>query len=481
MSTAATAASDIALRAAIDRSLRHPVMFFLTSGAAWLAVSILLAIIASIKVHYPGFADGCSWLDYGRVFPAHINTLIYGWGFQAAFGVLIWLLARMSGQECRAAGTILTAGHVWNLAVLAGTAGIFLGAGTGMSWMEFPVFVWPGLLLSYVAIVIWSFIQFRICCGGRTQVSQWYLLAAMIWFPWIYVTANGLLNCASGHPVMAAAINAWFKSGLMFLFFIPVALGTSYYVAPKVTGRPVPSNSLAWLGFWSLAVVAPWAGMQKLAGAPIPLFLPYVGAAATALLAVPLATASMNILRVIFVPEERLPKSPALHFTVAGLISVFLLAVAAIALNLPNLSLRLTQFSISGYGFEILAVYGCFSFIMFGAIYFIVPRITCREWVSSRLINMHFFFSAYGIVAIAFGALFGGFIQGSAQEAWLQPWESVIEVVRPYAVASSFAWCVILFSNIFFFIHLAMMWLRLGRPASTPTMLDSRHDLAVEH
>jgi len=470
----ATALSDATQRAGIDRSLRHPVMFFLTSGAAWLAVSILLAIIASIKVHCPQFMDDCEYASYGRVFPAHINTLIYGWGFQAAFGVLIWLMARMSKQECRAAGTILSAGHAWNLVVLLGTLGILDGRGTGMPWMEFPAFVWPGLLVCYCAIVVWSFIQFRVREGERSFVAQWYLLAAMIWFPWIFVTANGLLFCASGHPLMAAAINAWFKSALMFLFFIPIALGTAYYLAPKLTGRPIPSASLAKLGFWSLAVVAPWAGMQKLAGVPLSgVFLPYLGAAATALLAVPLATAAVNILRTIFSAEEKLPKSPALHFTLAGLMGLLLLAVAAIALNLPGSSLKLTQFSISGYGFEILALYGVFSFMMFGAVYFIVPRITCREWVSSRFINMHFFFSAYGIVAIAFGALFGGFIQGSAQEAWLQPWESVTDIVRPYAAVSTFAWCVILFSNIFFFVHLAMMWLGLGRPGGAPVLMDS--------
>jgi cytochrome c oxidase cbb3-type subunit 1 len=111
----ATSTSDATLRAGIDRSLRHPVMFFLTSGAAWLAVSILLAIIASIKVHYPEFLDESAYTTYGRVFPAHINTLVYGWGFQAAFGVIIWLMARTSRQQCRSAGTILAAGHVWNL------------------------------------------------------------------------------------------------------------------------------------------------------------------------------------------------------------------------------------------------------------------------------------------------------------------------------------------------------------------------------
>ncbi len=56
-------------------------------------------------------------------------------------------------------------------------------------------------------------------------ISQWYILAAMIWFPWIFITANTLLHCLPGHPVMAAGINAWYKSALVFLFFTPGGVG----------------------------------------------------------------------------------------------------------------------------------------------------------------------------------------------------------------------------------------------------------------
>ena len=276
-----TKEQDALLRAGIDRSLRHPVMFFRTSGAAWLAVSIVLGLVASAKVHSPEFLTGCSWLTYGRVFPAHINALVYGWGFQAAFAVIIWMMARLSRKECTAAGLILTAGHVWNLAVAMGLIGILSGSSTGMPWMEFPAFVWPVLLVSYFASVIWSFIQFRVQPEGHVYISQWYLLGAMVWFPWIYITANTLLFCIPGQPLMGAGINAWYKSALIFLFFTPVALGAAYYLAPKVTGRAVYSYSLAKLGFWSLAIIAPWAGMQKLVGAPSPYFMPYLGAAAT--------------------------------------------------------------------------------------------------------------------------------------------------------------------------------------------------------
>jgi cytochrome c oxidase cbb3-type subunit 1 len=477
MSSANTTTSDqdALLRAGIDRSLRHPVMFFLTSGAAWLAVSIVLGIISSAKVHSPEFLAGYSFLTYGRVFPAHINALVYGWGFQAAFGILIWMMARLSRKECTAAGLILAAGHVWNLGVSLGLVGILAGFGTGMPWMEFPVFAWPVLLFSYFAILIWSFIQFRVRPEGHVYISQWYFLAAMVWFPWIYITANTLLHCLPGHPVMANGINAWYKSGLLFLFFTPVALGTAYYLAPKVTGRSVHSYSLAKLGFWSLAVIAPWAGMQKLVGVPIPYFLPYLGAAATVLLFVPLIAASVNILRTALSSSEIVAASPSLRFMIAGITGLLVLALSGVILNLPGSTLPMTQFSMSGYGFEILAIYGFFSFVMFGGIYFIVPRVTRREWLSRRLMKMHFLFSVYGILTVALIAIFGGLQQGIGQEDWQQPWQSAATRAFPYAVGTTIAWCFLLFSNVFFFLHLTLMWLRLGRRSSHPTLLVSPH------
>ena len=69
---------DAQLCADIDKSLRHPVMFFFTSGAAWLAVSLILGVIASAKTHNLGILGEWSFLQYGRTFPAHINALIYG-------------------------------------------------------------------------------------------------------------------------------------------------------------------------------------------------------------------------------------------------------------------------------------------------------------------------------------------------------------------------------------------------------------------
>ena len=470
-----TTAQDAQLRAEIDRSLRHPVMFFLTSGAAWLAVSLILGIISSAKVHSPEFLDCCSFLTYGRTQAAHLNVLVYGWGFQVAFGVIIWLMSRLSRQPCKAAGLILTAGHVWNLGISLGILGILCGYGTGISWMEFPTFAWPVMLLSYIAILIWSFVQFKVRPEGSVYISQWYLMAAMLWFPWVFITANVLIHLVPGNPVMAAGIAAWYKSAIIFLFFTPVALGTAFYLVPKVTGRAVQSYSLAKIGFWSLAVIMPWAGMQKLMGAPIPYFLPHIGAAATILFFIPALTASVNLLQTASSSGNVVHYSPTLRFTMAGLLGLIVMAATVAFINIPGSTLKLSQFSMSGYGFEILALYGFFSFVMFGAIYFIVPRITRREWLSRRLIKMHFFISIYGIIMIALVAIFGGLQQGMGQEEFNRPWIDLAFRAYGYAWATTIAWFFILISNVFFFLHLLVMWLRLGRRSNHPTLLISDH------
>ncbi|MGB0775035.1 MAG: cbb3-type cytochrome c oxidase subunit I, partial [Akkermansiaceae bacterium] len=472
---------DIELRDQIDRSLRHPVMFFFCSGAAWLAVSLVLGIIASAKLHNVGFLGECACLQYGRSFPAHINTMIYGWGAQAAFGVMIWLMARLSRQPSKNAGTLLVAGHVWNVGVLIGTIGILAGFGTGKHWMDFPTFVWPVLLAAYAAIAIWAVIAFRVRRGNHTYISQWYLMGAVLWFPWVYLTANLYVNVFEVPALMATAINSWFRYALIYLFFAPIAIASAYYLAAKISGRAIYNYSYSIGGFWALAIIAPWAGMHAIMGAPIPVFLQYAGAAAAVLVGVPLIATGVNILKTTSGQQETVANSPSLRFTIAGVIGMLSLAGLGAILAHPY-SLKFTQFTNANYGFEMLAVYGFFSMCMFGAIYFIVPRITRREWLSKRLIRTHFWFSIYGVVFIVlFSSLLGGFQQGAAQENHLLPWKTVVDTSSPFMIGNTVAWCFILYANVFFFLHLKLMWLRLGRRSSHPTLLRRGHSALGPH
>src|SRR5438067_9746885 len=76
-------------RALIDASTRVPVLMFYTSAIVWLLIGTLLAMLVSIKMHAPDLLANVSFLTWGRLRPAHVNIMIYGWASMAAMGTAI--------------------------------------------------------------------------------------------------------------------------------------------------------------------------------------------------------------------------------------------------------------------------------------------------------------------------------------------------------------------------------------------------------
>lgn len=471
---------DANLRFDIDRSTRIPVLFFFGSGTVWLLISIILGLISSIQSVYPDCLSCIPGLHYGRVFAAHWDAFIYGWAAQAAFGVLIWLMARLSRQACQCPILITVAGLVWNAAVSFGIVWILVFGSSGQPWMQMPANVYPILILAYALIGIGSFINFRTRLGGHVYISQWYILAALFWFPWVLGSCHVFVNFYEGGGLVAAGINAWYRSAILFLFFTPIAIASAYYLAPKVTGRPVYSYSLGLLGFWVLAVVGPWSGIEKLFGAPYATFLQHAGAAASIAFLIPAAAVAYNVAMTLKNHQSIASKSPSLLFTGAGVFGLLLFAIINLLHHLP-FALPYTNFTVGKYGNDLLAVYGFFSLCMFGAMYFIIPRLTSREWVSTTAIKWHFYSSLYGILFIAgFCALLGPFMHGLELDSLKSTSYSISGKVYAYNWSYIIGWAFILLANVIFFAHLALMLLFLGRRSSHPTLLHA-HEAHSPH
>src|ERR1041384_4161385 len=80
----------------IDVSCSTPLMLLFFSAAVWLAIGTFLNVFASIKLHSPGFFANVSWLSFGRVRPAGMDALLYGFASQAGIGLVVWLTCRLS-------------------------------------------------------------------------------------------------------------------------------------------------------------------------------------------------------------------------------------------------------------------------------------------------------------------------------------------------------------------------------------------------
>jgi cytochrome c oxidase cbb3-type subunit 1 len=206
MSASPTSPQDSPAEA--EASCRLPLLVFFGGAAFWLVAASVLGHLASIKLHAPSFLSDCALLTYGRLHPAATNALLYGFASQAAFGVALWLVARLGRVAVPQPFLVGFAGKIWNLGVLAGVAGIIAGDSTGFEWLEMPRYAAVPLFFSSLFISLWTLLVFHRRQERSLAVSQWYLVAALLWFPWIYTTANALLFC---HPVRGVmqAIVGW--------------------------------------------------------------------------------------------------------------------------------------------------------------------------------------------------------------------------------------------------------------------------------
>ena len=331
-------------RALIDASTRLPVLVFYTSAIGWLLLATILGVLTSIKLHAPDFLSGASFLTWGRIRPAHLNALIYGWGSMAGMGTAIWLMARLCRTTLRHPLLLIGGAAFWNLGVLMGIGGILLGDNTGYEWLEFPGYSAITLFVAYLLIMTWALIMFRYRRRGHVYITQWYLLGAFLWFPWLYAAAQVMLFIFPVQGVMQAAVNWWFANNLLFLWFGSIGLGTAYYMIPKVIGRPVHSYYLATIGFWTFAFFSSWTGMQRLIDGPFPAWMITASIAAMILTIIPVATVGLNHHMTMRDHFPLMRYSPTLRFTVFGAIAYTAFSIVGVIISLRSMA-RIVHFT----------------------------------------------------------------------------------------------------------------------------------------
>jgi len=120
----------------IEVSCRAPLVGLFLSGACWLVVATFLALLASVKLHMPHLLANQSWLTYGRIRPAALDSFLYGFGAQAALGTGLWFLCRLGGAELIWPWVATVGMAFWNLAVTVGVLAILGGDSTGYDFKK---------------------------------------------------------------------------------------------------------------------------------------------------------------------------------------------------------------------------------------------------------------------------------------------------------------------------------------------------------
>jgi len=136
-----SAPSTTAEVTAADTAGRWPLLLLLASGLVWLVLSGVLALIASIQLHSPGFLADCESLTHGRVTSLAETTFIYGWAANTGLGVALWVLGRLGGAPLRALNWAVVGTLFWNTGIALGLVGIATGDATSFALLEIPRYV----------------------------------------------------------------------------------------------------------------------------------------------------------------------------------------------------------------------------------------------------------------------------------------------------------------------------------------------------
>lgn len=456
-------------RATIDESCRLPVLLFFGAAIFWLLIGTIFGVLAAFKFNVPGFLDGPAWLTFGRIRPAHLNAVAFGWASTAAIGVGIWLMARLCRAPLMNQSLVISAAVIWNVGILIGVLGLLAGDSRSIEWLEFPGYATPILFVAYALVSIWTIIMFRFRKPGHVYVSQWYILAAFLWFPWLYATANILLVWQPVSGPAQGAINWWFAHNVLGLWFTPIGLASAYYLLPKIIGRPIHSYYLSILGFWSLALFYSWNGMHHLIGGPFPAWLVSASIVASIMMFIPVITVAINHHMTMRGNFEALRWSPTLRFTVFGAMMYTLVSLQGSTMAIPQLN-ALFHFTHYTVGHAHLGVYSFFTMMMFGAIYYIVPRLVGWEWPSARLISAHFWLTAVGITVMVAALSLGGIIQGFGLNDPEINFMTVLASTIPWLWIRSFSGLLILAGHLIFALSFVLILLKAGNQRRSATL-----------
>jgi cytochrome c oxidase cbb3-type subunit 1 len=458
--------TELAERVEADRSTAFVSFVFLSCAVVWLVAGSLAGLTSSIKLHEPDWLVQQAWLTFGRIRTIHLNMIAYGWAPMAAFGIANWLLPRLLKTPLVGGRYAILGCMIWNAGLIAGVGCIAAGISDGMEWLEIPwqvdiLIVVGGALMGLPLVYT---LQARKV--DHLYVSVWYMGAALFWFPILFLIAN---LPAMHFGVEQATMNWWFGHNVLGLFYTPMALASVYYFLPKIIGRPVQSYNLSLLGFWTLAFFYGQVGGHHLIGGPVPGWLITLSIVQSVMMIVPVISFSVNQHLTMKGYFSKLIYSPTLRFIVLGGMMYTLSSIqgSVEAIRAVNTVAHFTHFTVAHAH---LGLYGFFTMVMFGAIYFVMPRVMSWEWPYPSLIAAHFWLVVAGFSIYFIGLTIGGWLQGLAMLDAAQPFMESVKVTIPYLQSRTVGGAIMTLGHLVFAGHFAAMVLRYG-PSRTGAAL----------
>ena len=174
---------------------------------------------------------------------------------------------------------------------------------------------------------------------------------------------------------------------------------------------------------------------------------------------VPVLIISLSLLPTLAAGGPAGKGSPALRFATLGAVAFLLWGFAAAALPFRSVS-GLLRFTDAELAHAALGLQGFVGFSLLAGLYYLLPRVTGREWPSSGLVAAHLGASVLGLVGLVVVLAGHGWVQSGA--AALSP-EALAAASLGWNAAASLFRALLLLGGVAFLLNTLL--LLVARPA----------------
>lgn len=418
---------------------------WLFSSVFWLLLGSAVGLIEAYRHVDPEFLGNSALITYGRLRPFHTMGMLFGWCSMALLALALYVVPKcsritMDETELRASNAAL---WLWNAGVLGGSVALLLGQlNGGREYREYPLWA-MALIASGVVTLGWVF--YRMIARRQTKgiyISCWFILAACSWVAVVVVMGylpmfrRGLADTIVQGFYMHNAVGMWFT---------PLVVGLTYYALPKLLNKPIYSYALGVLGIFTHLLFYTLIGTHHYMFSAMPDWLENMALIFSVAMLVPVFASAGNFLLTMKGEKVAIQQSYSLPFLLVGVIGYILASAQGSfqALREVQDSLHLTHYTV---GHSHVAMYFFVSFLLWGLIYGLVPRITGRE-PPVGLVGIHFWLAFAGGTIMVLALCLGGAEQGATGVEG-KPFMDGVRVVKPYMVWRVVGGCLMAASHL---------------------------------
>ncbi len=405
---------------------------FFYSSIFWLLVPGIFGLIMALFLYTPGIFDSIPvalkpYLSFGRIRPAHVNVMIFGWLSQAYVGGILFILPRITRTKLFSERLAHVNLWLWNLMMVGAVITLPLGMTQGREYAEM---IWPLdwlLIANWVLLTINIWGTFKRREEPKVYVSLWSFMAATLIFIGVYAVGNKVWDPSGAYTGMNDNIvNYFYVHNLFNSWFTTAGLGLALYLLPKLSDKPLYSHRLGLWGLWSV-----WTGQHHQLYSPAPDWLEYLTVMFSILAAVPTLAFMVNFFMTMRGRWGKAVSDVALRFLVTGALFWALTCVQGVAQSFRtfSMSVHLTNWVV---GHSHLAFVADYSFWAFSLFYLMIPVLVRRPMYSVKLMEWHYWLITVGMSIFMVSMWIAGLIQGQNWTTNSVPFIETVRSMAPY-------------------------------------------------